>query len=389
MTDKQKNRLLSKWEGEVFEVLQKDNFLYIALFSCEGELVYTNDLMSSILNGASTENLLNPNFKELLAIKQKSPLLFEGYVTIGDYDSINSSIFAKIYRKDNELLLIGGIEAPQLLEQNKQMHQLNSDINNLQRQLIKEKTKLEKTLDKLNGTNIKLEKLNADKDLFMSILAHDLKSPFNALLGLSSLLAENLYNSDLETIEEQVGYIKNVSHRTYYLLEDLLHWSKAQSGKMPFLPSKKCAFDLCSNVSEDLIFVAKKKEIILDCSGVEKTNIFVDPNMFKTVIRNLISNAIKFSKKGDRVKIYTQKDNSNITFTISDTGVGIENHVMSKILNPLDIYTTNGTEKEQGTGLGLNLCLEFIKQHNGEIWIESQLGKGSDFKFKIPYQLEN
>lgn len=387
MVKKQKDELFSTWANEIIEILQKDQFLYIALFSCKGELIYSNTLMSSVLNGASSDKLLNPTFKDLLAIQQESPLIFKGYLTIGTNDSLNISIFAKIFKKDNEVLVIGGVEAPQLLEQNKQMHQLNSDINNLQRELIKEKIKLEKTLKELNNSNLELEKLNADKDLFMSILAHDLKSPFNALLGISSMLVDDLHDSDIKTIEEQAGHIKNLSHRTYYLLEDLLQWSKAQSGKMPFQPLKNCAFELCEEVSENLIFTAKKKNITIDYSDVEKIDILVDSNMLKTVIRNLISNAIKFSKKGDTIKLYTQKDNSHITFTISDTGVGIEEHIISKILNPLDIYTTKGTAKEQGTGLGLNLCLEFIKQHNGKIWIESQINKGSKFKFKIPLKL--
>jgi signal transduction histidine kinase len=376
--------LIQNWGSEFQEVLQNDSLLYLALFTQKAELLYANSLMSSLLNGNIADRFINPSFEQLKNKKADKPLLFEGYLTIGDYQSINTSIFAKIYRKDNEYLLIGGIEAPQLIEQNKQMHQLNREINNLQRQLIKEKINLEKTLQKLNKSNSELEKLNADKDQFMSILAHDLKSPFNSLLGFSSLLAEDLHEFDMESIERQVQFINKISHQTYYLLEDLLLWSQSQSGKMPFSPSRLSTYEICNEVVESLIHIAQKKNISIDFSSLRDIHAFADYNMLKTILRNLISNAIKFTPEDGLVRITAQSNSIEVIFSITDNGVGIADENISKILNSYERFSTNGTRNEHGTGLGMNLCLDFIHRHKGEIKIVSKQPMGSTFSFNLP-----
>jgi signal transduction histidine kinase len=130
--------------------------------------------------------------------------------------------------------------------------------------------------------------------------------------------------------------------------------------------------------------VANEKNITLTCAVQEKIEIFVDESMFKTVLRNLISNAIKYSNNNGQITIFAEKDNANVTITVSDNGVGIDKEDISKLFEFTSEFTTKGTAGESGTGFGLTLCKEFVEKHGGKIWVESVVGKGSDFKFSIP-----
>jgi len=236
----------------------------------------------------------------------------------------------------------------------------------------------------LKNIEIKLQKLITDKESFISILAHDLKNPFNSLLGFSDLLLKNLDNYDNEKTKRFITIINNVSHRTFNLLTDLLIWSKSASGKIEFNP---LYIDLEAIIIE--IFALKKliaepKNIILQYHTIEKILIYADLDMIKTVLRNLLSNAIKFTNKNGYVTILAEQHNQEIVITVSDTGIGISSENQSKLWNYTKPFTTNGTENETGTGFGLLICKDFIEKHGGKIWVESELGKGSDFKFTIP-----
>ncbi len=229
-----------------------------------------------------------------------------------------------------------------------------------------------------------LKQLNADKDRFMQILAHDLKNPFNSLLGFSELLIKNLHTYDFEKIEKQLKIIHRTSQQTYNLLEDLLLWSKSQSGKLQFEPQKIFFSEICNMVIDNLMINANMKEIKLNFFETEKTIVKADLNMLKTILRNLISNAIKFTNKNGQINIYTEKINENAIITISDNGTGISKENQTKLWELSKPFTTIGTANEKGTGLGLILCKDFVEKHNGKIWVESELEKGSDFKFTIP-----
>jgi len=233
--------------------------------------------------------------------------------------------------------------------------------------------------------NSELKRLNADKDLFMQILAHDLKSPFNSVLGFSELLLENFKKYDFDKIEKQLKIIHQASRTTYNLLEDLLLWSKSQTGKLNFKPQEIEFGEICNEVISNLTENAKSKNIVINFSEPKKIMLFADINMLKTVLRNLISNAIKFSNKHSQIFISIGQNHVETLITVSDSGVGIEMNNQAKLWEPSNLYTTNGTEKEKGTGLGLSLCKEFVEKHGGKIWVESEPGKGSDFKFTIPF----
>ena len=241
-----------------------------------------------------------------------------------------------------------------------------------------------KTERDLIESEAKLKKLNADKDRFLQVLAHDLKSPFNSLLGFSDLLLKNLHKYDIDKIEKQLKIIHQTNHKTYNLLEDLLLWSKSQSGKLSFEHQKIVFSEICTEIINNMKHQADTKEIAINYFEPEKTVLSVDLNIFKTILRNLISNAIKFTEKNGQINIYTEKNHKNATIIVSDNGVGIEKDNIFKLWDFSQPISTIGTADEKGTGFGLLLCKEFVEKHDCKIWVESELGKGSDFKFTMP-----
>lgn len=233
-------------------------------------------------------------------------------------------------------------------------------------------------------SNKELEKLNADKSIFLSILAHDIKSPLISILGLSELLVKYTNQYDNEKIESFAKNIFDVASSTNNLLDDLLLWSTSQYGKLPFEPQKIEFNNICAQTISHLKSQAEKKEIKIKISSPENINLWADENMLKTVLRNLVSNAIKFSNNGGEIEISSEKYHSNTLITVSDNGVGIEDEEQKKLFEISQNISNIGTMGEKGTGLGLILCKEFIEKHKGKIWVESKVGIGSNFKFILP-----
>ncbi len=229
-----------------------------------------------------------------------------------------------------------------------------------------------------------LLQLNADKDRFISILSHDLRSPFNNLLGLSDVLNENIRQLGIDEIEKLAEQIKKTTRSAFNLLEDLLMWAKTQQGRIPFNPQLISFRDVCMNILEPLNPLADAKVLTINFSAPDETNIFADIDMIKTVLRNLVSNAIKFTNTGGAINIIAEENSENITISVSDNGIGIAPGDLTKLFNISEVLSTKGTANEKGTGLGLLLCKEFIEKHKGKIWVKSEVGKGSDFIFTLP-----
>ncbi|MDF1551002.1 MAG: PAS domain S-box protein, partial [Bacteroidales bacterium] len=229
-----------------------------------------------------------------------------------------------------------------------------------------------------------LIKLNADKDRFISILAHDLRSPFNSILGFLSLLSENIHQYDIDKIKTQIDLINKTAINTFNLLEDLLSWARLQSGKFLFKPKKQVLKDIYNDIIESLNSNAQAKNISISYFENESIVIFADTDMLKTVLRNLISNAVKFTNKGGKVEVRAIQNCASINVSIADNGIGMGTEISSKLFDTSQMITTKGVANETGTGLGLLLCKEFIEKHEGKIWVESQPGEGSTFTFTIP-----
>ena len=233
---------------------------------------------------------------------------------------------------------------------------------------------------------LKLQELNDKKDKFFSIIAHDLKNPFNSLLGFSDMLVNNHKNYDEEKMHSQLELIHKSAQNAYKLLEDLLEWSKTQSSSIPFQPKALNLVELCSELIEQMKNQADSKQIALKCFLKSDEIVFADPHMLSTVLRNLISNAIKFTNPMGQVDVYLEKEASCHVIAVADNGVGIDPSDQRKLWDISESFTRVGTASEKGSGLGLIICKEFIEKHGGQIWVESALGEGSDFKFSLPYQ---
>jgi PAS domain S-box-containing protein len=229
-----------------------------------------------------------------------------------------------------------------------------------------------------------LQKLNADKDRFISILSHDLKSPFNSILGFSEVLTEDIRKLNTDEIEDIARNINKSARNTLYLLEDLLAWAMMQQGKIIFKPQKLSLADICKNILEILNPNAVAKNITINYYVADSIKVFADIDMIKTILRNLVSNALKFTNNGGTINVSSEENSENVTISISDNGVGIKPENITKLFNISEVITTKGTAEETGTGLGLLLCKEFVEKHGGKIWVESEVGKGSEFKFTLP-----
>ncbi len=241
---------------------------------------------------------------------------------------------------------------------------------------------------KAEKSEIRLNQLNADKDRFISILGHDLKSPFNNLLGLSELLKEDIHKLDIDEIESIVNDINKTAKKTYKLLEDILMWARAQQGNIPFKPQILNLREICMDIFDIISPNARAKNITVIYSAPDDIVIFADIDMLRTVLLNLISNAIKFTNNGGAINISAEQTKTDVIISVSDNGIGIEPEDLAKLFDISEVLTTKGTAGETGTGLGLLLCKDFVIKNGGTIWIESEVGKGSEFKFTLPMSVE-
>ncbi len=230
-----------------------------------------------------------------------------------------------------------------------------------------------------------LEELNASKDKFFSIISHDLRTPFNAIIGFSELLwKEDFTAAEIRKIAKD---LYNTGKDTYDLLNNLLEWSQSEMGKIKFTPT---LFQLCHVIDNAVKLhseLAARKNISITVDIPENIQVFADENMVKTILRNLVSNAIKFTHKGGRVIINAEEDQEFIHINIIDTGIGISHSSIDKIFALDKEIISQGTEGESGSGLGLVLCKEFIEKNNGQIYVDSEAGKGSTFTIKLPGQM--
>jgi PAS domain S-box-containing protein len=235
-----------------------------------------------------------------------------------------------------------------------------------------------------------LRELNTTKDKLLSIIAHDLHSPFNSILGFSDILIETGKDLTQTKTKMYLGYIKSSAKNTLILLNNLLNWAKSQSNQISFKPQKLQLSSIIHEVIELSNSIAKSKNITINYNSSNNINIYADKNMLETILRNLISNAIKFTPTKGKVDIYATENKNNIEITVSDNGVGINQKSKKSIFQFETNTTTAGTENEKGSGLGLTLCKDFVEKHNGNIWVKSEFGKGSDFVFTLPLnKMEN
>lgn len=245
------------------------------------------------------------------------------------------------------------------------------------------------TKNKLAEEEIKLKNellqiINSEKDKFFSILAHDLRGPLSAFIAATEIITEEIQTMRIEEIKEITLSMKTSATNIYSLLENLLEWSRLRRGVMDFIPEKIKLKKKIEECIEILSESARKKGIEILISIREVIDVLADRHMFDTIIRNLMSNAIKFTPVGGKVTITAGYIEDHIVeIKISDSGIGMPPELKDKLFLLNEKTSRKGTEGESSTGLGLLLCKEFIEKHNGKIWVESEVGKGSTFSFTI------
>jgi len=356
------------------------------LISENGKVIFKNLAFRKAIPHFSINNLINPTFKKIKNLPYiKQNLIFKDMLTIGTISSsLNQSYQTFIYKKFKQYLIVAQQSNDKLIEQNRKLRELLRENTDLQRQLLRSRKKQENTLAELDNLNNELKKQIQTKDKIFSIISHDIRSPFSGIMGISELLYENFSELSKDEMFKFVTHLNNASLSYYSLIINLLEWASLQQKKYSFLPRKHNIYELFNNVYTSLIENANRKQIVIK-KNIPKDLIFkVDAHMFSGIVRNLLSNAIKFTPVKGTVTINASESNYKLSFSIIDSGVGLSKEKIEGILKNQLVKSTPGTNNEKGTGLGLSLCKEFIEIHHGQLSIESEINKGSCFRFVLP-----
>ena len=308
------------------------------------------------------ENLQKEKQTDLKLIQKKNTIIL--IVIIGFLIVLVLSLFLyKLYRAKKQSL--------------KLLDEKNKDI-------LIHKEEIAAQRDKISEIAFELKKTNRTKNKLFSIIAHDLKNPFQGIIGFSEMIKEDAEKQNLNKIKKFAEYIFNVSNQTYKLLDNLLNFTRSQIGLIKYNPE---IINIKELVEEGIVLVQSTAEVkgvkLIDETN-QKHTAYADESMISTVIRNLISNAVKFTSEGGYVKVQTENSNEKVVIKIIDCGVGIKEDDISKLFKADLNFTTFGTENEKGTGLGLVVCKDFTVKNGGTITVESEVGKGSTFTVTLP-----
>ncbi|MBN1301453.1 MAG: PAS domain-containing sensor histidine kinase [Melioribacteraceae bacterium] len=244
--------------------------------------------------------------------------------------------------------------------------------------------KLANMNEQLKNSEANLKRLNNEKDKFFSIIAHDLKSPFNSLLGLSEFLIEDINELSQDEIKSFAQAINVSAQNVFKLLDNLLQWSQIQTGRMKLEPERFKMSEVILSANTLLSANAENKGVILKLDLEKDTEVYADKNMISSVVRNLLSNAIKFSNQNDSVTITINNREKEVLVSVMDTGIGMKPEICENLFKINRNRSMPGTNNELGTGLGLILCKELVEKNEGQIWVESKFGEGSEFCFTLP-----
>jgi two-component system sensor histidine kinase/response regulator len=238
--------------------------------------------------------------------------------------------------------------------------------------------------EKVQKINLELAAINATKDKFFSIIAHDLRSPLSGLMQILFIIEEDYDSLEDDERQEMITEVANTSKRTYELMENLLEWSSIQTGVIPFNPQEFTLIPILDNLGELYNQNIINKGITLNIKVDPESSVFADKKMTETILRNLVSNAIKFTHKNGTVSVSSDQGDGFVVVKVIDTGVGIRPKELSELFKEDKFQSTPGTAKERGTGLGLVLCKELVEKQNGNMWVESKENEGTTFSFTLP-----
>lgn len=411
----------SEWLAQQNKVIEKERHLlrtlidnmpdYIYIKDTESKFVALNKRMFSVMHAESMEHVLGKTEFDLMQnqevaaqyykdeqniIKTGRALINKEEIGFDEFGKKRSISTTKVpfYGPEGKILGIVGIgrditkqknNEKKLIEQADSLKEVNSLLEERQEKIQLQAEELNKQAEILKKNNQELEHLNATKNKFFSIIAHDLKNPFQAIFGFSELLMRNFEDFEEKQRIDLLSMIKTSSESAYNLLENLLQWARTQTDRIKYNPAPINIHDLIEqNVTLSLANTEKKSITVkteLECNGTA----WADFNMINLVIRNLLSNAIKFTGMNGMITIACRNyKNSYCIISITDTGIGISEENIEKLYRIDEYFSTSGTSGETGTGLGLIICKEFIEKNQGELIVESTINIGTTFSFTLP-----
>lgn len=367
---------LLKINEERFRQLIENSFDMIVLLDINGFQTYVSDSCQKILgyrpdeliNIPVIDQMIHPDDKEYLITEFRSAIE-RGY----------GGVQYRHRHKNGGWVYLEAYGTNQL--NNPAIHALVLNVRDITERKLAE--------DALKEKEVTLRELNATKDKFFSIIAHDLKSPFHSIIGYSNLALKQIQEKNYAEIEKYASVIQKSAQQTMNLLLNLLDWSRAQTGMLEFNPETIEPEKLIDELMPIFKGAAQQKTISISRNIAKNDAIIADKAMVNTILRNLISNAIKFTHPGGKILISVSQNNRQTIFTVSDNGVGIPETAFTKLFRIDQNYSTRGTQDEKGTGLGLIICKTFVKKHGGKLWFENNtdqhpFNQGSSFYFSIP-----
>ncbi|MBF0409355.1 MAG: PAS domain-containing sensor histidine kinase [Candidatus Riflebacteria bacterium] len=388
-------------DGELFRLAFENAYIGMCLVDLNGKIFKVNKEMSRIF-GYSAQELENMTVNDIADERYKD-VSFK-FIKQASDKTKSHDIFEKKYKHKNGDSITCLINSSGVYDENNNIKFFISHVQdittrkNAELNLIKVKNELKRTnelivknmieMNNLSLTvlskNHALEELNQTKNRLLSVISHDLLGPIDALkLAIDSLVTD----FDLSDTKALMGYlqlIKKSTDSTHSLLKSLLLWAKSQRNEVMFSPEELNLKEIALLAVDLFADVIKRKQVDIVVNIPADTIVFADKNMLMSVFRNLLSNALKFTSTGKQITIIEDKNNVEIGITVIDQGPGISAENMSKLFMITEDLTTSETNEEKSCGLGLLLCKEFIEKHNGEITVESELDKGSKFRFTLP-----
>lgn len=343
----------------------------------DGKIIRVNQTEFEML-GYSRDEMLGKYAWEFIIDQETSKKAV--YAKIANKKSVEKNFERLMFRKD-------GTTLPVLME-DLLLFDENGNCTGI-RTAVQDITERQKTEIEIRRINKELTELNATKDKFFSIIGHDLRGPIGGFKALIEMMITNFDLTDTAMLTKTLKIIQSSASSTFELLENLLTWARSQRDEIEFNPENVSLNEITALSMKPLNGFAHGKQINIIDNLPQSQYVYADPNMLMTILRNLISNAIKFTHPGKNVYLSAIENDKNCTISIKDEGIGIKSENLYKIFDSSENFTTSGTLREKGSGLGLLLCKEFVKKHGGEIWVVSDPEAnsdriGSEFLFTLP-----
>ena len=349
-----------------------------AWFDVMGRLTWMNEYAEKLTGLTAEEYLAAADFMSLLCYPEDLYLIKKKHIQ-SVRENRNIQFQARILHKDGTHFWVF-ISCGKIVDSEGKMLGYKTIAHELQ------ETKME--VQELRKSLAVMQEINQSKTRFLSILSHDLRGPLSGIMDLSQLLSDNSTSLNQSEILEMLRIMNKSAQNTYHLLENLLEWSKIQGGCMAFQPTKlqvgKIVLDILS-IYDEWMF---DKSVVAMTEIPDDHSVMADNQMLQTIFRNLISNAIKFSRNGGKITISAEIREDVVLYSVKDDGIGMQG-VLQQDLFRIDCKTNRkGTFGELSSGIGLHLCKEFVEKHHGKIWAESEEEKGSTFYFTLPVHVK-